>query len=247
MIYPYSQTNRLEEPHKYMYTGFQGTPLLEAYISNRIASADCFVSAASGGEKLDQILMDKALQVLESKFKAISVLAGKKYLEIVGCRDVYKKITSETSGLNDLAIDLSRFTTTESVMSLELLHALIVAQLSNQQSPDTKGWLDRLVQRFEVTKKIYESYPSGFRKGEGGNDSVRLYWLFALALCLFYVETDEIKYLSTLLKVCDLLCSLPESTLQECIPSCGLNVILAAEVVSIQLLAEEKGVSIASK
>ncbi len=28
----------------------------------------------------------------------------------------------------------------------------------------TKEWLDRLVQRFEVTKKIYETYLVGFSK-----------------------------------------------------------------------------------
>ena len=107
MIYPYSQTNRLEEPHKYMYTGFQGTLLLESYISSRMNIASRFVTTENGGEKLDQILLDNVLPLLEAKFKAISVLAGKKYLDIVGGGDLPKKNTSETSFLKNLATGLS--------------------------------------------------------------------------------------------------------------------------------------------
>ena len=125
------------------------------------------------------------------------------------------------------------------------MHALIAAQLTDVLDVNTKVWLDRLVQRFEVTKKIYEAYQAGFRKGEDANTSVRLYWLFALSLCLFYARSNEIKYLSTLLKVCDLLCSLPEKELQGHIPEHGLPTVLATELVSVQLLAEKKGVSFA--
>ena len=35
-----------------------------------------------------------------------------------------------------------------------------------------KFWLDLLVQKFEVTKKIYHHYPINFGKGLGPNDSL---------------------------------------------------------------------------
>ena len=146
--------------------------------------------------------------------------------------------------LDHFAKDLERMTVTEPVTTLNLLHALIAAQLTNARETNTKVWLDRLVQRFEVTKKLYESYPPGFRKGDGSNTSVRMYWLFALALCLFYVRSNNIKYLSTILKLCDLLCSLPTNNFAQ-IPEGGLATVLATEIISVKLLAEKKGISFA--
>ena len=61
---------------------------------------------------------------------------------------------------------------------------------------NNKIWLDRLVQRFEVTKKLYEEYFIGFRKGRGHNNLIKLYWLFALVLSIYYSETNQIKYLN---------------------------------------------------
>ena len=160
---------------------------------------------------------------------------------------IEKRIKGEDDCLNNLVKDLEAFTLTSSVLSLDLLHALVAVQLNSVEHVNTRIWLDRLIQRYEVTKKLYELYPAGFRKGEGGNTSVRLYWLFALALCLFYVKTNEIKYLSTLLKLCDLLCSLPKKVLQGNVPENGLSIVLVAEVVSIQLLAKTKEGALAPK
>ena len=99
-----------------------------------------------------------------------------------------------------------------------------------------KFWLDLIVQRFEVTKKIYESYPHNFRNGEGRSNIIQLYWMFALSLILFYCKTKNIKYLSTLLKVSDLLCSLDEKLLSDEIPAQGLSVILLVELLSVKIL-----------
>jgi hypothetical protein len=157
------------------------------------------------------------------------------------------QLKSEEFNLVNLAKVLEKITPNQAVSTLTLLHALIARQLTNNQGAIIKDWLDRLIQRFEVTKKIYEIYPSGFRKGEGANTSVHLYWLFSLALCLFYSSSNEIKYLSTLLKVNDLLCSLPEYSLNDNIPKFGLSVVLAAEIISVQRLTEKNGIIYATK
>jgi hypothetical protein len=244
--YPYSQTNRLEEPHSYMYTPFQSAALLQSYQSSRMAVVQHRTAAAHGSMEPDILLVTHALQALEKLFDVVSFETGKKFQALLygGREKTFSQNKTADDKLDDLARSLERLTTTEPVTTLDLLHALIAVQLTNVQEANTKVWLDRLVQRFEVTKKLYESYPPGFRKGEGTNTSVRLYWLFALALCLFYVRSNNIKYLSTLLKICDLLCSLPANDLAH-ITEHGLSVVLAAEIVSVQLLAEKKGVSFA--
>ncbi len=243
MNYPYSQTNRLKEPHNYMYTPFQGAALLQSYRSSRVAVVHRRAAAEHGRLEPDAALVSHAVPALDKLIAASSLDGGKKFRTLLegGSAKIFGQGNTEDETLNSLARDLEKLTTLESVSTLNLLHTLIAAQLTEVQAANTKVWLDRLVQRFEVTKKIYESYLVGFRKGEGANTSVRLYWLFALSLCLIYARSNEIKYLNTLLKICDLLCSLSEIELQGHIPVHGLPVVLATELVSVQLLAEKKG------
>lgn len=249
MSYPYSQINRLEEPHSYMYTPFQGEALLQTYQSSRMVVRHRRADAEHGGAEPDRMLVTYALPELEKLFDVTSFEGGKRFRALLdgGSTKILEQGKVEGGSLNGFAKNLEKLTTAEPVTTLDLLHALIAVQLTNAQDANTKVWLDRLVQRFEVAKKLYECYPPGFRKGKGENASVRLYWLFALDLCLFYARSNEIKYLSTLLKVCDLLCSLPENVLQGHIPEYGLSAVLAAEIVSVQQLAERKGVSFASE
>jgi len=76
---------------------------------------------------------------------------------------------------------------------------------------------------------------------------VRLYWIFALLLALYYSETKNIKYLNTLLKVNDLLCSLDNDLMRK-IPTQGLVLVLSVEVEGVQLLAKNlEGVSFVFK
>ena len=242
MSYTYSQINRLDEPHNYMYTPFQGKALLQAYQSSRMAVLGRPTVTGYDIIEPDQIFVNYAIPALEKLVDANSPEFAKNFRSLL--KGVSSKMLGQTvtaaDSLENLANNLDRLTTDEPVTTLELLHALIAAQLTNVQAANTKIWLDRLVQRFEVTKKIYESYPLGFRKGEGANTSVRLYWLFALALSLFYAKSNEIKYLSTLLKICDLLCSLPENVVAAHVPEHGLSIVIATEIVSVQLLAERQ-------
>ena len=55
-------------------------------------------------------------------------------------------------------------------------------------------------------------------------------------MVLFYSQTNNLKYLSTLLKVNDLICSL-DNIYFEFIPSRGMDLILTTEVGFIQNLS----------
>lgn len=244
MSYPYSQINRLAEPHNYMYTTFQGKALLQSYQSSRMEFVNRLINTEYARLEPDKMLVTYALPVIEKRFDATTFEGDKTFRSLLKSK-IFERSKINEDILKGLANELNGLTTEGPVTTLSLLHALIAVQLTNDRGDNTKVWLDRLVHRFEVTKKIYESYLTGFRKGEGANTSARLYWLFALALCLFYVKSNEIIYLSTLLKVCDLLCSLPESELSGHVPEFGLSAVLAAEIVSVQLLAQSKGVSFA--
>ena len=92
------------------------------------------------------------------------------------------------------------------------------------------------------TKKLYEEYLPGFRKGRGHNNLIKLYWLFALVLCIYYAQTNQIKYLNTIIKVCDLITSLSLQDLTKHIPKFGLDLVLSSEMIFIQILLKDKGI-----
>lgn len=225
-----------------MYTPFQGEALLQAYRSSRIIALHNLSAAVPGYLNPDQMLLAYALPTLERLFNASSLGGEKKFRALLDevSGNIFRQHRQESSNLAGFAKILATLNITEKIKTLDLLHALIAIQLTDIQGSDTKFWLDRLVQRFEVSKKIYESYLPGFRKGEGAKTSVRLYWLFSLALNLFYVKSNEIKYLNTLLKICDLLCSLPKNMLNGHIPENGLSAVLAAEIIGVELLSGKK-------
>ena len=69
----------------------------------------------------------------------------------------------------------------------------------------------------------------------------RLYCLFALVLTLHFLQYCCLKSMNSLLKVNDLLSSLPAELIQKTLPEYGMQMVLAIESACIKSLAEEKG------
>ena len=239
MSYEYTEVSRIENPHKYMYTPYQGSEFIDAYFRDRVQYFESF--ARKSGQKyknsIGLLLHSRATIILknflDSEFSDESD-------ELLKAKVDWENSPNLDYSLNDDGniVDLSSFDISGRVNSEDLLTSLLNSQLSRESEKTVKFWLELLVQRFEVTKKIYESYPVNFRKGGGRNNIVRLYYLFALSLTLFYCSTKNIKYLSTLLKVTDLLCSLEENLLNQNIPLQGLATILLVELLSIKSLSK---------
>jgi len=77
------------------------------------------------------------------------------------------------------------------------------------QNGDTIN-LDRLCVKFETRKKFYSNYdPTTLQPKAGLTDaSFSAYVTFSECLCIAFEITKNLKYLSTLLKVNDAVCSL---------------------------------------
>jgi hypothetical protein len=226
MRYVYTERDRLAEPHTYMYSPFEGSALIAAYLEDRSAALRRHAARKSALSPMDRLILSLAATRLDA--------AGGH-----GAQAAH-------ADLARMAGSLGEFTTTRAVDTHALLLGLIATALSGSLSREAAAWLDRLVQRFEVTKKLYESYPAGFRAGAGGYGAVRLYWLFALALCLFHESSRDLQYLSTLLKVCDLLCSIEPASYGDGVPVDGLRLVIGFETGRIRRLAGEKGVPVAA-
>ena len=235
--YKYTAVNRLKTPHSYMYTLYQGSEFTDAYFQNRLENLKRFkkIKGQKYNNKLHIFLYSRAIiflqDFLDGDFPNVSLKASFDWKDGIELDDSYD---------GDCIVALSSFNVSSEVNSESLLTSLINTQLSKDNESLIKFWLDLLVQRFEATKKIYKSYPANFRKGEGESEIVQLYWMFALSLTLFYCATKRIKYMSTLLKASDLLCSLDEGLLNQSqgVSPQGLSLILLVELLSIKLLSK---------
>lgn len=243
MKYEYSATNRLEHPHAYMYTAFEGTPFLRAYFASRLDAIQN-LNQCDGVSSPDEKLFNIAFAKINENFIPF-FSEGLGTAPFFISSDSVKDITEDDKlSLVQLAQRTAEFSTESAVVTSDLLESVIAAQVLDLSLAETKLWLDRLIQRFEVSKKLFAFYPPGFRRGEGANDVIRLYCLMALSLSLFYSKSLELKYLNTLLKVCDLLSSLPAPEAMREQPKQVLQLILAFEVAFVQALSKSKGVRV---
>jgi len=210
--YEYTAFNRLQNPHQYMYTRYQGEDFIRSYFKDREVHIKRFKSQEVGQDldDIDIYLSESARFLLQENDYTVN---DYKTIQRIGCFKRQNRVITE-----------------------ELLMSLIACQLSNDHDDTIKDWIDFLVQRFEVTKKLYQSYHShNLHRGEGNAENIRLYWLFSLLLTLYYSGPNNIKYLSTLLKVNDLICSLDDFFLNK-IPKQGLLLVLSKEIESIRIL-----------
>ena len=101
------------------------------------------------------------------------------------------------------AVGKAHVSTTESFETAALLGYLLNA---NPASPEQRKLAEKLLQRFEVSKRIYRRYNTEFRAVlESGYDDLELYILFT-RMCLHYSEQPEaLPFLNALLKCIDTL------------------------------------------
>lgn len=219
MNYPYTCDNQLKRPCTYMYSAFGGPSFLAAYRQSRFAMIAALPSVQT------KAASEQDLQLL-ARWRG--------QLEQLAAGSPAAELPQASGG------DLVRFDLTQPVRTAELLDALL------ESSPDHDRWsfwVARLVQRFEVTKKLYQFYPPGFRKGEGGHEDLANYRKFALLLTQGMVHSGSLVYLNALLKINDLMFSSLQHT-RWSRPALELLALLAGvELQFVARLGAQRGVS----
>lgn len=127
---------------------------------------------------------------------------------------------------------------------LQSLLAALLGVLAAGDYTVAEPWLLRIIQRFEVSKKLYTRYASGFRKGEGDVRNLGRYVELALCLALAYQLSGHLQYLSTQLKVIDLLLSLDTGMLHPVCSPEWLTLLVESELAAVCKLALSRGVTI---
>jgi len=132
----------------------------------------------------------------------------------------------------------------KTIRSEEALHALLFSSAQGRFTEMMREWLLRLVQRFEVTKKIYYEYGPGFRKGRGDYKRLERYVELAILLAVAYRQSMNLQYLSTQIKLCDLILSVDKSMIISCCSKDTIRLLVDAEYESVdKLISKTIGVS----
>lgn len=243
MIYTYTEENRLLFPHKYMYTTFEGDAFLKAYVDDRLTILKQMNFEMDGPPSLLSISKGFCLKV-SSYYIRNAPPADRKTLMFD--RFAIDKPVEYSNDIYNSAETLKSFETTTDIETFGLLIAIITNQLLDQNQSLVKKWIDLIIQRFEVSKKIFESYLPGFRKGQGRSDDLRLYWLLLLCLNLHYIDTKRLNVLSTMLKVSDLICSQTIDIISPYNYNGSLMIAFSAELMAFSKIIKSKGIQLES-
>jgi hypothetical protein len=185
--YEYTSENRLIHPHNYMYSEFEGEDFIKKYIRNRKKKIKLFskYQSAFDVKKKDEELCKVLNNVLTEKPLSKNL-------------DSYLKTYYRVDFKPKQVIDSS-----------QMFKYLIARNIKNNINKNTKNWINFFIQRFEVTKKVSDEYNvSSKRKSVGKNDAIHNYWLFSILLINSYYRLSNLKYLNTMVKLNDLICSL---------------------------------------
>jgi len=117
----------------------------------------------------------------------------------------------------------------------------VVRDIEEGRASEALQTLDKLVQRFEVTKRLHAAYTSAWRpENQDDYRDLANYVLFAEALHLAYSTTLHLPYLNALLKCLDTLTSVrhevPAALLER------LSALVLHERQHVAALAEKLGV-----
>lgn len=253
MEYTYSAENRLRDPCSYMYTPFEGEVFFRGYFYARRMCRDRLEKIVPGnGERAGfgkEILelgmkelagylgkLEPGMRVKVESFLPPVVIQGQKGRPKTADQAAGAPGDAGHPGLEDIG-------EAEKITTLTLIKNLlaVLGSGTDHQMEHVKNWIDKLMQKFEVTKRIYATYPSMSKRGCGSYEDMTLYALLTLLLALYYGKTGNLKYLNTMMKLNDLLCSVKESVKEDLVATTACYLSLLFEETYVRELMLLKG------
>jgi hypothetical protein len=100
-------------------------------------------------------------------------------------------------------------------------------------------WLSIFIKKYEVSKKIFTQYDSKMKKIGNDYKKIENYLLLSANLAIFYKHSGNLKFLNTLLKLNDTLCSISKKITQKNLPLFYLS--LKIELEEVKNLFNKRG------
>ena len=154
MSYPYTQKNLLHEPNSYMYSEYKGRILLDDYYNERIhLLKGLYAPQNDRFSQIDFLLQAKVKQLdSQDKIGDLELISSFFSSSIV----VPSSLKLPVSTTNPISKE-------GTIKSLPLLQRILFQMVTDFENDPTMnqslGWLDQVLQRFEVSKKIKNQLP----------------------------------------------------------------------------------------
>lgn len=226
--YEYTDHDLFEEPEAYEYTKLYGAAFLDAYLVDR----------ADAVEALDERLAGTELRTVngwEGVFDALE------WADPDPVRD-YLPVPADLLGVS--GTDAVPNTDAERIETVPLLAGLL--GIPDGAPPDSETcavWLNRLVEQFEMYKRLYTAYGSEMRAVEDEPAARIGYPMLALAALVGHDRNGSLKLLNGALKICDALSSTDANAMDAGVAALS-RLALDEERGAVRALATEKGVSL---
>lgn len=238
MGYIYSEQNRLDFPHSYQYTKFEGKEFLSDYFSSRKHICKHALALAqplfSNIEAPSNFFHKLSLWVLD-EIRERNILVTEK--ETDACFSfLYQDFLVSITSVDNL-YQKNELLDTRQIL-LTSAHQLI----NSENNATLYELLSFYVKKYEVTKKLYSCYKNHNKKPASLDfRDPLIYNLLSFCLLRYYAKNPELKFLNCALKLNDAVCSMKDDN-----PGNLLNTIinLYLEIKAIYSLIDQKKVKI---
>ena len=205
MKYPYfNQEKAAKDSYNYQYSFYDSKKFLRAYLKNRNSSLNYLVSNLNqGSQYLISEKTDKILQVCLSELnKEIESYKNFKLLKIEYRDQKYLNQIRDKYSLKKISQKLGQ----KKIKTKIILGYLIFYNLINQNQ-NKFLCVEKILKKYEVTKKIFDYYTSNLNKKIGVKCSFDNYICLYILLLISYKKTNNSQFLSTILKLSDYIFS----------------------------------------
>jgi hypothetical protein len=221
--YLYASKDLLKNRYHYMYTPFEGPSFLQAYLAQRRTLCTMLRSADD----------DKATFPGSSEYILVNelrlLLQNDRSQEQVGSANWTPRVLPGLPGE-------VQFKTRD--VLLDLLYKYYASDYSGLQF---QTWVETLVKRFEVSKRLHKRYSKELRPTEKNSECGDNYAFLSLLLVCLYRDGNSLKYLNTTLKLVDLIGALGVT---DGVSRLAALAATEAELNSVVSLMKEQGVQL---
>lgn len=205
MSYTFNNKNLLITKESYMYSPYHGKVLFSYFLKNR--SNYLYRLEFQNDLSYDLNMIKFVNLILSAK---INYRFNKKLFKLITS---YKKDILIKDGLNFTSnkIKIKNCEKKNVINTDNLLKNLISSSLNNRNTKEIYKFTEKLINKFEVSKRLFNNYDKNFKKIGKRYKNIELYKKFSILLSINYILKKNNRYLNTLLKVNDLISSTEES------------------------------------
>ena len=208
-----------------MYSKFYGVDLIKDYFIKRNNYLEMYkISEFDNSDNLHYLnIANIILNYIKNDRLNYNETAG-----------VYNKNILNEKNLNFLQklSKTNQYIINNKIYTYDIMMWLLSSILTDSNIVSSREILEIFIRKFEVSK-IYEYYDNSFKKLNNNFSIIELYILFSLSLSISYCKGENIKYLNTILKLTDILTSLPKKTISSKSVQFGINLIINYEMFFI--------------